>query len=85
MAIATEVTRRVRRFGDFGARRRPLVAMVTPEALRGFESFAASRGVTVTGCIEALGLTLAEAAYHPDSPLDALVERARAFDAERTR
>ena len=82
---ASDVPKRaLNRLGEIRAsRRRPLIAMVTAEALAGYEGFAATHGVTVTGCVEAVGLALAESLDRPDSPAPVLIERARACDRQR--
>lgn len=86
MPRASDVARKAaRRVGELaGVRRYPLMALITPESLDGFERFAITQGVTVTGCLEALGRALGEAADgDPADSLAALAERAREFDRGR--
>lgn len=70
------------------SRRRSIGAYVSPQARDGWRLFAASRGVSVSALLEALGVALAEL-DEPERRLPPLVrealQEARVIDARRRR
>lgn len=60
-----------------------LHASVSDEARDGWQQFAAAHGVSVTALIEAIGIRLAD--MEPPGDWSAIIEEARAIDAERRR